>query len=300
MSRRRRIPIGKIDPDPNQPRKIFDAAELELLADTIAAADGLIQPITLRPHGRGRFYIEAGERRWRAHGILVRRGLRKFAYIDCEVVDKNTPPAHVRARQIIENMARADLQPLEEAHAFAQFAADFDLSPEDVAQRLGLSPFRVRWRLSLLNLAPAIARMVESGHLDRQQALEVARLDRHADQLRLVQMINRGELQGWKAVRNAADAILQGTTAEDLFGESAPVVSAGDVATLRTMERKIETIAGMVAAGWRNGECIVANKVCPERAGVMADKLAAIRLAVSHMERELRNTSAQVKIAIAG
>lgn len=295
----RRLPINKIDPDPNQPRTEFDETELELLAGTIAAAGGLIQAITVRPHKRGRFYIEAGERRWRAHAILFRRGLAKFAMIDCEVLAKGMPGAQVRARQIIENMARADLQPLEEARAFARFAADFDLDAEEVARRLGLTPFRVRWRLSLLNLAPAIARMVESGHLDRQQALELARLDRHDDQVRLVQMINRRELVGWKAVRNAADAILQGTTSADLFGPSAVVVSAGDVDTLRKMERKINAIAEMVAAGWRDGECIVANKVSPDRAGVMADKLAAIKTAISHMERELRNVGAQAKIAVA-
>jgi len=294
----RRISIDKIDPDPKQPRKIFDAAELEEFAGTIEA-NGLIQPITVRPRGNGRYWIVAGERRWRAHRLLRDRGLRRFAVIACNVENKKTSLAVIRSKQIIENMARADLQPLEEARAFSQFAEDFDLTPEEVATRLGVAPFRVRWRLQLLNLAALIARMVEAGHLDRQQALEVARLDRHADQMRLVQMINRGELQGWKAVRNAADAILNGTTPSDLFGAGAPVVSAAEVAALRAMERKIETVADMVASGWRNGECIVANKVCPERAGVMADKLAAIKSAVSHMERELRNVGAQVKIAVA-
>lgn len=294
----KRIPIGRIDPDPKQPRKKFGPAELESLADSIEAND-LIQPISVRPGRKGHYIIVAGERRWRSHGILVARGLRRFAFIACNVETKRATAAGIRIKQIVENIAREDLEPLEEARAFAQLVEDFGMTPEEIAEKAGLAVFRVRWRLSLLNLAPPIARMVEAGHLDRQQALEVARLDDHADQTRLVQMINRHELVGWKAVRNAADAILNRITPTDLFGDAAPTVSASEIATLGGMEHKIGTVADMVAFGWRAGECIIANKVSPDRAGMMADKLAAIRTAISHMERELRNAGAQVKIAIA-
>jgi hypothetical protein len=66
------------------------------------------------------------------------------------------------------------------------------------------------------------------------------------------------------------------------------------------MEKRVEEIAAMVAIGCKNGECIVASRVSPDRAVATADKLAAIKTAIAHMERELRNMSAQAKIVLAG
>jgi hypothetical protein len=114
----------------------------------------------------------------------------------------------------------------------------------------------------------------------------------------MVRMINRGELVGWKAARNAVDAMLQGTTAADLFGEAAPNPSAAEIAVVSSMEARVGRVARMVAAGWKDGECVVAAKVSPDRAATMADKIAACRRHLVTMERELRNISAQVKIAL--
>ena len=148
----KRLSIDKIDPDPKQPRKNFDPADLEALAATIKA-NGLIQPISVRPRGNGRYWLVAGERRWRAHRLLRARGLRYFAKIECNVRPRHASKADIRIKQIVENIARADLEPLEEARAFAQLVEDFDMTPEEIAARLGLAPFRVRWRLQLLNLS---------------------------------------------------------------------------------------------------------------------------------------------------
>lgn len=294
-----KISLHKITPDPGQPRKLFDAAALAELAESIRA-NGLLQPITVRPaKPKGMYVIVAGERRYRAHCLLRDRGLKRFASIDA-IVRTFRGGADIRVKQIVENMARADMTALEEAAAFAELRDTYGLDEAAIATKLGLAQFRVRWRLTLLNLSPASRKLLESGNIEQQAANEVARLDRDADQARIIRMINRGDLIGWKAVRNAVDAILQGTTHEDLFGAAAPLPKAKELAVVKSMEKKVDDIAAMVSIGWQNGECIVASKIAPDRAGVMADKLAGIKSAISHMERELRNTSARAQIVAMG
>lgn len=291
------IPLDRIAPDPTQPRKLFEAKALAELAASIRT-NGLIQPITVRPDPkkRGHYIVVAGERRWRAHCLLRDEKARGFTSIRCLVV-KDRKAVDIKVKQIVENVARADMTILEEADALHELATVCGLSEDEIAKRLGLAPFRVRWRLQLKNLTPEIRKMVEGDQLDRQQAMEVSRLDRR-DQARIVRMINRGELVGWKAVRNAVDAILEGATQADIFGEAAARPSAKDVAELKAMEIKVARVANMVASGWKDGACIIASKVSPDRAARIADQLAAIRQATSIMERELRNTLAQAKIVM--
>jgi ParB family transcriptional regulator, chromosome partitioning protein len=114
----------------------------------------------------------------------------------------------------------------------------------------------------------------------------------------MVRKINRGEFIGWKSMRNAVEAMLNGTTSEDLFGADAPAPSAADVKIVGAMEAKVDRIVSMVAGGWRDGESIIAAKVSPDRAALMADKLVHIRRHLVTMERELRNIAAQAQIAL--
>ena len=292
-----KISLLKIRPDPKQPRKLFDAAPLAELAESIKAND-LIQPITVRPDKKPGFYIiVAGERRYRAHCLLRDRGEKRFASIECNVV-KVKAGADVLVKQIVENIQRADMTPLEEADAFQELRDVFGLDAEAIAAKLGLAVFRVKWRLLLLNLSPDIRKMVASGDLDRQQGMEIARLENHPDQARIVRLINRGELVGWKAVRNAVDAILSGATQADIFGSAAPATKAEDLKVVRSMEARVDQIASVVALGWKEGHCIVASRIAPDRAALMAEKLAGIKSAISHMERELRNQSAKSTIVL--
>jgi ParB-like chromosome segregation protein Spo0J len=132
---------------------------------------------------------------------LARSRLEEVQLLDC-IVRMLGGAADIKVKQIVENIARTDMTILEEADAFGELV-QLSMTEEEIATKLGLTIFRVRWRLQLLNLAPAIRKMVAADQLDRQQALEVARLESHADQARIVKMINRNELSGWKAVRNA-------------------------------------------------------------------------------------------------
>jgi hypothetical protein len=111
-------------------------------------------------------------------------------------------------------------------------------------------------------------------------------------------MVARGQLQGYAAIRSAVQAVLNETSAVDLFGTATPKATEENIRTVSAMERKIESVVGMVAGGWRDGECVVACKVAPDRARLMADKLAALKRSISIMESQLRATAAQAEIVL--
>ncbi|MGE3646574.1 MAG: ParB/RepB/Spo0J family partition protein [Beijerinckiaceae bacterium] len=291
----KRLPLELIAPNPEQPRKLFDAKKLEELAQSIQSA-GLKQPITVRPAGQGQYEIVMGERRYRAHKLLQDRGLLEGGTILCHVRKMDDEQRDLEA--IIENLQRADVTPLEEARAY-QRMIEGGMSVEDLAQKIGVAAFRVRERTQLLNLAPVHLKLFESGNLDRQQAFEISRLENEADQTRIVQMIAKGQLTGWKAVRAAVEAIVEGKTQQDIFGDSAPRVSDEEAEALNAMEAKIERMATLAAAGWKDGECVVATKVSPDRALTMADKIKHMRVALARMESQLRAATAEVQVVAA-
>lgn len=202
-----------------------------------------------------------------------------------------------RIQAVVENLQRLDVTPLEEADAFARLV-EGGLTAEEIASKTGAALFRVKWRLQLCNLESGIRKLFEGGHLDRQQAMEIARLDDHAAQVRILGLVNRGQLTGWKAVRNAVEQAMGVGNRPDLFGAGAPKPSDAEVETLSSMESKIDRMAGAVSAGWRDGECVIASRVSPDRAQLMADKLAALQKCLKVMERDLRNVSAEAFAAM--
>lgn len=156
----REIPVGEIRPNPYQPRSHFDEESLVELTDSIREL-GVLQPILVREVDQG-FELVAGERRWRA---ACRAGL-------------STVPALVRPTEdlaaleqaLVENVHRADLNPLEEAAAYQQLIEDFGLTQEQVAQRVGRSRSTVANTLRLLQLPPAVQRLLGEGSLSMGHA----------------------------------------------------------------------------------------------------------------------------------
>ena len=294
------IPLAAIVANADQPRKIFDAAPLADLAASIEAS-GLQQPITVRPippRPDGAAYeIVMGERRFRAHGLLVARGLAQFASIACHVVEMDVITRDIAA--IVENLQRADIKPMEEARAFARMLAH-GLSVVDLGKKLGMKQaWRITERMELLKLTPQLQTLTESGNLPVEMARWIATVP-HDKQAHVAQMVARGQLTGTKAVRAACEAINQELSQTDIFGDSAPKVSEADVATVNAMEAKIESIARLAALGFKDGECIVATKVSRDRARLMADKLTAIQSALLHMDRQLRQAAARVDAILPG
>lgn len=282
------VHIDSIDPDKDQPRKSFTDDSISELADSIEA-NGLLQPITVRPVG-GRFIIVMGERRWRAHRLLHSRD-RRFATIECYIVDDvSISKADLLCRQIVENVQREEMPILEEAHAFGELIK-MGMTEEGIAIKLGLAEFRVRWRLQLLNLSRDVRKLVAAGHLDKQQAMEVSRLENHSDQTKIIRLINAGKLSGWKATRNAVEAIINDMSQADIFGHCLP--SREHLRTIKSMEDKIGQVIRVVGDGWKNGECVIAAGTNPDRCSRMADQLDHLRKTLGLMERQLRQKAAQ-------
>ncbi len=155
-----KLPLQKIEPNPNQPRKQFDEEQLDALADSIRE-HGLLQPLAVREM-EGYYQIIAGERRWRACRMAE---LSEVPAVIIEADDKK-----VMELAMVENLQRQDLNPMEEAEGYHSLIHDFDLSQEQVAERVGKSRPAVANALRLLNLKGELRDMVTEGKLSAGHA----------------------------------------------------------------------------------------------------------------------------------
>jgi ParB family chromosome partitioning protein len=154
----RQIPLDLLDPNPFQPRVAFPQDSLDELAESIRAR-GILQPILARSHPTQpeRFYIVAGERRWRAAGIA---GLHEVPAIVREMSD-----AEAAIAALIENLQREDLNPMEEAEGYSRLLDELRVTQDKLAEALGKSRSQVTNALRLLNLPPAVQAEVRKGTL---------------------------------------------------------------------------------------------------------------------------------------
>lgn len=144
-----------------QPRRNISPESLEELSQSIAA-QGIIQPIIVRPQGRNHFEIIAGERRFQAAAQV---GLKKVP-----VIVRQIPDQTAMALALIENIQRQDLTALEEAFALQRLIAEFDLTHQDAADAIGRSRAAVSNLLRLLDLSPEVKEMLETGALEMGHA----------------------------------------------------------------------------------------------------------------------------------
>jgi ParB family chromosome partitioning protein len=172
----RQVAIELISPNPRQPRRRFDDAALATLAASMETR-GLLQPVLVRPLPDGRFELIAGERRWRA----------------AQLAGIETIPALVRARDdaeslelaLIENMAREDLNPVEEARACAALVEELGLSREAVGLRIGRSRVAVSNLVRLLDLPDEALELLERGVLSEGHGRALLTATDHAARRRL-------------------------------------------------------------------------------------------------------------------
>lgn len=150
------LPLQKVEPNPNQPRRDFDPESLEALSESIAQ-HGVLQPLTVRELENGYYQIIAGERRWRAARLA---GLREIPAIVIEADDKKATEL-----ALIENLQREDLNPVEEAMGYSRLLKEYGMTQEDAAKRVGKSRPAVANALRLLQLTPEILEMVKTGAL---------------------------------------------------------------------------------------------------------------------------------------
>lgn len=180
----REIDIDLISSNPYQPRSDFDAEKLGELANSIKQ-NGVLQPIVLRPVG-ARFELIAGERRWRA---AQQAGLLKIPAIIKDVDDEKTLEI-----ALVENLQRADLNPIEEAEAYQQLWQQFGLSQEEIAQRVGKSRASVTNSLRLLKLVDKVRNLLIENKLSMGHARALLALEEPRLQIQAAQEITEREL----------------------------------------------------------------------------------------------------------
>ena len=178
------LPLQKIEPNPLQPRKTFAEEELDALAESIRI-HGIIQPLTVRLLPNGYYQIIAGERRWRAARLA---GLSQVPVLVIEADDRKAMEL-----ALIENLQRADLNPIEEAEGYQQLISQYGMTQEQAAERLGKSRPALANLLRLLTLPDAVRQMLIEGKLSAGHGRALVTVDRK----RQLQLANLTVQQGW-------------------------------------------------------------------------------------------------------
>jgi ParB family chromosome partitioning protein len=176
------VPVELIHPSPRQARRRFEQEATAGLADSIRA-QGLVQPVVLRRRASGGYELIAGERRWRA---ARGAGLPALPAVVREADDREAI-----LLGLVENVAREQLSPVEEARAYAVLLDEFDLSLGDVAERVGKSKPSVSNRLRLLELPDDVLAMLERGELTEGHARAVLAVPGNDGRRRLARQIVR-------------------------------------------------------------------------------------------------------------
>ncbi|MCB0352014.1 MAG: ParB/RepB/Spo0J family partition protein [Bdellovibrionales bacterium] len=153
----RELALDSIVRDPNQPRVHFDQEKLQELAESIKTY-GVLSPLIVRPHTENRFQLVAGERRLRASALA---GLKSVPVIISR--DDDSTGERTLAVQLVENLQRADLTPLERAHAIGALKETYELSVRQVAEKLGVSKSMVQRSLDILDLPDDLLNALRQG-----------------------------------------------------------------------------------------------------------------------------------------
>jgi ParB family transcriptional regulator, chromosome partitioning protein len=164
------IAVDRIVPDPEQPRKEFDAEDLERMAESLKK-DGQLQPIRVRwVEAESVYHIITGERRWRGARMAG------IAHLACVIDDRKLSPAELLKMQMIENVVRADLKPIEQAHAMKALMDAQGWNGHQLAAELHIAQPSVVRALSLLELPPSIREKVEREELSPGSAYEISKV----------------------------------------------------------------------------------------------------------------------------
>jgi ParB family transcriptional regulator, chromosome partitioning protein len=190
------LPVESIHPNPRQPRKRFEPEATAGLAASIRH-QGVLQPVVVRPRGAGGYELVAGERRWRA---AREAGVPTLPALVREADDRDA-----LILGLVENVAREDLSPVEEARAYATLIDEFELSLGEVAERVGRSKPSVSNRVRLLELPEEVLWMLARSELTEGHARAVLALSGDEARLRLARRISRDGMTVRAAERAAQD-----------------------------------------------------------------------------------------------
>jgi ParB family transcriptional regulator, chromosome partitioning protein len=228
------VPIDLIDPNPLQPRRRFDAAGLQELADSIRGT-GVVQPVLLRPSAAqtGRHELIAGERRFRAAKLA---GLSTIPALMRSLSDQEALEI-----ALTENLLREDLNALEVAHAYLALQAQFSLSHDEIAERLGVSRVSVTNTLRLLKLPEEIQQMLESGEITAGHARALLSLEDGYAQIKLAQSIRDDTLSVRQIEKHVADLIRKPEPQQPKPAKELTKLDPNLKAAIRELERTLGT-----------------------------------------------------------
>lgn len=229
------VPLGEIVPSPFQPRKAFSEEQLENLVESIRAR-GIIQPLIVRRVGN-RHELIAGERRWRA--------AQKAGLAAAPVIVRNAGDREVLELALVENLQRADLNPLEEAEGYQRLMDQFGLTQEDVAGRVGKKRATVANAVRLLGLPEEVRVFVRDGRISAGHAKAVLSLRGAAEQRHVAEKIIRENLtvrQAEKLVESIQSRTGQKPKAARRGG--GPASADGGAPVLGDLEKRIQRALG--------------------------------------------------------
>lgn len=209
----RQLPTAAIEVNPNQPRKSFDETALKALSDSIAA-NGVIQPLLVKPLAGGSYELVAGERRLRASKMAGVESVPAYVRADLS--------ANTLELALVENMARVDLNPIDAARACAALVDELGLSKEDVAKRVGKSRVAVSNLIRLLNLPDEVVQMLEDGMLSEGHGRALLRA---GDHFTIKRLAHEASASGWsvRETERRAEAAAESTNPKPkLEGSSRP------------------------------------------------------------------------------
>lgn len=221
------VSVAHIHPNPHQPRQVMDEAKLDELAASIRE-HGIIQPIVVTQVG-DRYQIVAGERRWRAS---QRAGLSEVP-----VFVKEITPQQMLELAIVENIQRADLNPLEEAQAYAHLMEEFGLTQEVVAQKVGKSRTAVANTLRLLKLPDELKKALAAGKISEGHARALLSITKPRAQLDALFTVIEKKLN----VRQTEQLVRQIMTGERKPKKRTPPLSPQDKDMVHRFQERLGT-----------------------------------------------------------
>ena len=248
--------LDRIQPGKFQPRQAMDPERLAELAASIKA-QGVIQPIVVRPVGGTRFEIIAGERRWRAAQLA---GLAEIP-----ALVRDVPDQAVVAMALIENIQREELTPLEEAQALHRLIAEFKYTHQQTADALGRSRASVSNLLRLLDLAPAIKELLEQHQLEMGHARALLTLDPAL----ALKLAKQAAEHGWSVRELEAAARRAQTLPGGKTGKAAPKRDANIESLERELAEKLATKVSIQHARGGRGKLVITYHSLDELDGIL-------------------------------
>ncbi len=249
----REVPVGAIRPNPFQPRADFADPAIDALAESIRQ-NGLLQPLIVRPTEEG-WQLVAGERRWRA--------LRRLGRATAPVVVRQLTDEQMLVLALVENLQREDLSPLEEALGYQRLVADFDLSHQEVAERVGKDRSTVANALRLLALPDEVRGLLAAGRISAGHGRAILGVEEAASRIELARRVAE---EGWsvreteRRVRVLRDG--EGDAAPRGREESTPSArDRGDPVARRAtrlLERALGTQVRVRGGAGDGGEMVIA------------------------------------------